>query len=92
MKSVNVSISGRNYPVRISDGEEEYIKSVVDNINDEIRELQLKYTSKDKQDCLTMALLMYAMRLKKSEDDLENGLLTHQLNEMDALLSEHIKG
>lgn len=62
---MQVMIAGRTYPLKVKEQDMEPIKQVVDEINDKIKDFQLTYINKDKQDCLAMALLTYAVELHK---------------------------
>ncbi len=64
-KNINVMIAGRSYPLRIKSEDEVAIRGVVEEINDKIKEFQLTYKNRDKQDCLSMALLTYAVESHK---------------------------
>jgi cell division protein ZapA (FtsZ GTPase activity inhibitor) len=65
LKSMQVMIAGRLYPLRVKHQDVDAIKEVVEEINDKIKDFQLTYINKDKQDCLAMALLTYAVELQK---------------------------
>ena len=58
-------IAGRSYPLRIKSEDEIAIRGVVEEINEKIKEFQLTYKNRDKQDCLSMALLTYAVESHK---------------------------
>lgn len=64
-KNINVMIAGRSYPLRIKSEDEVAIRRIVDEINEKIKEFQLTYKNRDKQDCLSMALLTYAVESHK---------------------------
>jgi cell division protein ZapA (FtsZ GTPase activity inhibitor) len=63
-KNINVLIAGRTYPVRVLPEEESELRGIVQEVNDKIKEFQMTYTNRDKQDCLAMALLTYAVDAK----------------------------
>jgi cell division protein ZapA len=63
-KNINVLIAGRSYPVRVVPEEEFELRGIVAEVNDKIKEFQMTYTNRDKQDCLAMALLTYAVDAK----------------------------
>jgi cell division protein ZapA len=65
LKSMQVMIAGRTYPLKVKAQDMEAIKQVVEEINEKIKDFQLTYINKDKQDCLAMALLTYAVELHK---------------------------
>lgn len=63
--NITVLIGGRPYPLTVEAKDEPLIRRVVKEINEKINEFQLTYKQSDKQDCLTMALLTYAVDLAK---------------------------
>ena len=89
LKSMQVFISGRSYPLKVKDGEQAVIQNVVDELAEKIRDFQLTYVNKDKQDCLAMALLTYAVdnhRLRQGESSLQ--VLSDKVDKIDMLLNE----
>lgn len=70
MKSIDVMIAGRSFPLKVTQEEESLVLQVTDEINEKVRNLQNIYLQKDKQDCLSMALLTYAMESAKLKRDL----------------------
>lgn len=70
--NINVMIAGRSYPLRLKAEDETAIRAVVEEVNQKIKEFQYTYKNRDKQDCLSMALLTYAVDShKKSFTDPE---------------------
>ena len=67
MVSITVLIAGRPYPLKINKADEPSIRTIVKEINNQVNTFQLKYTTKDKQDCLSMAALTYAADLAKAK-------------------------
>jgi cell division protein ZapA (FtsZ GTPase activity inhibitor) len=67
--SVTVIIADRPYPLKVKRSEEDKIREAAKKINDRIREYQINYGGKDKQDYLAMASLNIAMEhnLQKQE-------------------------
>jgi len=65
MKSIEVSIGGRKYPVKVTDEEEILVLDIVKEVNQKLRDFQTTYRTKDKQDHLSMALLTYALENAK---------------------------
>ena len=65
-KNITVLIAGRPYPLKIKLSDEPAIRKIVKEVNEKINHFQLTYTNKDKQDCLSMALLTYAVDLYKN--------------------------
>lgn len=70
MKSIEVMIAGRSFPLKVTQEEESMVMQITDEINEKVRNLQNTYLQKDKQDCLSMALLTYAMETAKLKREL----------------------
>lgn len=70
MKSIEVMIAGRSFPLKVTEDEEAMITEVAEDINEKVRNLQNTYLQKDKQDCLSMALLTYALETAKLNNKL----------------------
>jgi len=71
-KTITVSISGRQYPVKVTGREESLVRDVAAEINNGLKEFQLQYAGKDLQDCMSMMLLSKAVeleQLKKSDSN-----------------------
>lgn len=66
-KSIKVMIAGRPYPLKIQESDEPTIQKIVKEVNDEIDRFASTYSNLDKQDCLSMTLLTYAVDLQKSK-------------------------
>lgn len=90
MKSITVLIASRPYPLRIKKEDEKRIKDIVKDINDKISSFQLTYAQKDKQDCLAMALLTYAVDLKKQKEQTADSLVMKHLDQIEAVIDSAI--
>jgi len=94
MLNITVLIAGRPYPLKIKVGDEETIRNIVKEVNEKINRFQMTYTKKDKQDCISMALLTYAVDLHKTSKSTDNpvtsnpsdDLLSDKIQELDVLL------
>ncbi len=88
-KNITVLIAGRPYPLKIEASDEPAIRKIVKEVNEKINRFQLTYTNKDKQDCLSMALLTYAVDLHKAKQSSAEGIsLSSKLSNLDALLDK----
>ncbi len=93
-KSITVLIAGRPYPLKIKAEDEPVIRKIVKEVNEKINRFQLAYTNKDKQDCLSMTVLTYAVDLHKAtlqqSVQVENPeiALSDKLSQLDALLDK----
>ncbi|MFN3178180.1 cell division protein ZapA [Phaeodactylibacter xiamenensis] len=89
MKHITVLIAGRPYPLKIDVADEPAIRKIVKEVNEKINRFQLTYTNKDKQDCLSMALLTYAVDLHKAKTSGGNDpALSGKLFQLEALLDQ----
>jgi cell division protein ZapA (FtsZ GTPase activity inhibitor) len=89
IKGITVHVAGRPYPLKISAADELIIRRIVKEVNEKVNHFQLSYAQKDMQDCVTMALLTYAVDLYKSSRELvQNPGLDSSLSDMEQLLDE----
>ena len=89
--NIRVVIAGRPYPIRVAAREEAGLRALVDEINERFNEFQVKYSGRDKQDCLVMTLLTYADELRVARqlaDTSLDGELARRLQAMDTLVEE----
>ena len=87
MKSIEVMIGGRSYPLKVTEDEETLVLQLANEINEKVRNLQNTYLQKDKQDCLSMALLTYAMETARLKNDLTG---VHELREISEQIENSI--
>jgi len=86
-KNITVVIAGRPYPLKIKGEDEPAIRKIVKEVNEKINKFQLTYTRKDKQDCLSMALLTYAVDLfKAQQNQTRDTIIASRLSQLDQLL------
>ncbi len=65
-KQLTVTIAGRPYPLKIKANDEPAIRKIVKEVNDKINQFQLAYPGREKQDCMALVLLSYAVDLHKA--------------------------
>jgi len=88
-KSITVMIAGRPYPLKIKVSEEADIRRIVNELNDRVNRFQTTYGNKDKQDCLSMAALTYAVELQKAtQSTTPDGAIAQKLTRLDELLDK----
>jgi cell division protein ZapA len=90
-KQITVLIGGRPYPLKVKEGDEPTIRRIVKEVNEKINRFQLTYTNKDKQDCLSMAILTYAVDLHKaqqSQASIPSNGIDDKLSKLDNLLDQ----
>jgi len=91
--STSVMIAGRNYSLKIKPSDEPVIKQIVKEVNEKINTFSTSYTKKDKQDCLAMVLLSFAVDLHKSKTESSGEAtlgadVTQKIHNIDSLLDE----
>jgi len=67
IKGISITIAGRSYSLKVVEHEVEMIERLAREINGKIADLQATYTANDKQDCLAMALVTYAVELARQD-------------------------
>ena len=88
-KNITVLIDGRPYPLKIKAGDEPAIRKIVKELNEKINKFQITYTNKDKQDCLSMTTLTYAVDLFKATSLANHdSTLSVKLAQLDELLDK----
>jgi len=85
--NITVLIGGRPYPLKIKAGDEHTIRKIVKEINEKVNSFQLTYSQKDKQDCLAMALLTYAVDLQKARQTRVDKDVADKIHQIDTLLN-----
>jgi len=86
---ITVVIGGRPYPLKVQAEDEASIRKIVKEVNDRVNTFQLTYTNKDKQDCLAMALLTYAVDLFKStQSEDSQAIMSARLSRVETLLDD----
>ena len=91
--NITVVIAERSYPLKVKEEDVNKIRGIVDEVNEKVNTFQKTYSRKDKQDCLSMALLTYAVDLHKTQpvtasDNQEESLndLSKKVDQLDELL------
>ena len=89
--STSVMIAGRSYSLKIEPSNEPVIKQVVKEVNEKINSFATTYIKKDKQDCLAMVLLTYAVDAKSnanSEGLPSDSGVEQQIQQIDEMLDQ----
>ncbi len=90
---IKVDIGGRPYPLTINRNEEELVRKASESVNFTIKEYSKAFEYKDMQDLYAMIALQHAsgkMRLE-NERSFKDKEMKDKLQEIDALLSSHLK-
>jgi cell division protein ZapA (FtsZ GTPase activity inhibitor) len=88
LKTITVNIAGRNFPVKITEDEEQIVRTVVLELNDRISEYQTTYPSRDKLDCVIMTLLMYTFDQKNTSENTDLSEISLKVNTLKSILSD----
>lgn len=87
--SLKVLIAGRTYPLTVKKEEEQSVLQAAKLINDKIKEFEINYSVRDKQDLLAMCainLLVAQINTSKKSPELEK-----ELNQLDLFVSDYLK-
>lgn len=85
---MNVVIAGRSYPLIINSDERERVTRLVKELNKKISDFKVRYTDKDTQDHLSMALLTTFNELDKIRNSHSEQQAINRLTEIEGSLSE----
>ena len=64
---LTLTIAGRPYSLKIKASDEPTIRQVAKEVNEKVNKFQLTHPNREKQDCLAMTLLTYAVDLHKAK-------------------------
>lgn len=81
-------IEGRTYPLKVNEEDAASMQKIVEEVNESLKSLHVSYPQKDRQDCMAMALLTYAVKLYESRADSLSPDIQEKLEVMDRLLDE----
>ena len=90
-QSIQISIADRYYPLKISAQDEEKIRTAAKIINEKVDLYRKRYSGRDTQDALSLALLQYVIGLIEAEQKEESTQIVDELQNLDNLLDEYIK-
>jgi cell division protein ZapA len=85
---INVTIAGRSYPLIINADEKNRVIQLIESMNVKISEYRSKYSNKDTQDHLAMALLTTYNELEKIRDSSSESLAIDKLNSVEGQLDQ----
>ncbi|MCB0618405.1 MAG: cell division protein ZapA [Saprospiraceae bacterium] len=88
-KQLTVLIANRPYPLKINASDESEIRKIVKEVNERINQFQLTYPNRDKQDCLALAILAFAVDLHRTrQTTFQQDKLADKLSKLDDLLGQ----
>jgi len=87
--NINVLIAERLYPLKVTQSDEEKVRSAVKLVNEKIKEYQALYDGKDKQDYMAMCLLNFAVEQENLQKELQQNdrLMEEKIIELEEVLS-----
>lgn len=86
LHKIEVIIAGRKYPIKVTREEETIVRNIEKHLNQKIHEFQIKYSDRDKMDCVLMTLLTVAFDNAKSESSIDNDEIDNKLNKLEQLI------
>lgn len=87
--SLKISIAGRTYPLTVKQEDEQAVLLAAKMINEKVKEFELNYSVRDKQDLLAMSalnLLAAQQNLPRKSPELEK-----ELNQLDLFVSDYLQ-
>jgi cell division protein ZapA len=88
---VNIVIGDRTYRVRIESQDEEKVRKLIKQINDQILDFKTRFAGKDMQDYVAMVLLWFVTEQQNGESGLDAGEISNQLKELESLLDNQLE-
>jgi cell division protein ZapA (FtsZ GTPase activity inhibitor) len=86
--SLKILIAGRTYPLTIKQEDEPAVQAAAKMINDKVKEFEVNYSVRDKQDLLAMSALNLLATIqstpKKSPEQ-------DELNQLDLFVSDYLQ-
>jgi cell division protein ZapA len=92
MYNIDIELAGKSYPVLVEKEEETMLLDLAKQINDEISDMQRRYSNKlNKQDILSMLLLTYAKKFKDLENNFELNKIDEKIDTLYLMLDNAIE-
>ena len=89
--SLNIQVAGRIYALAVQQNQQDLLRTIAKELNDRVAQLQLQDDGKDKQDCLAIAVLSWALDFaitQQSELAASREILTELTEENQKIASE----
>ncbi len=90
-QKIKIDIADRIYTLKIESSQEEEIRKAVRAIKDSVNYYKERFSNRDNQDALSMAILQFATKLVNIENKNEVGGLINELKLLDKQLGEYIQ-
>lgn len=88
MSTINITIAGRTFPVKVTEEEIAIVQEIESEINEKINNFQKLYSSRDKLDHVIMTLLTYIYDLKNNHQGQDSKETAMRVQSMLDLLSD----
>jgi cell division protein ZapA len=90
MQKIKISIGDRVYPLSVTEGQEEFLRSSAKQIDQMMKHYEQNYAVQDKQDVFAMCALQLALQLRQEETKSSESHkdIDKKLQTIDTLLSE----
>ena len=95
--SINVHIAGRVYPLTIQSEQEDLVRTIAKDLNERVAQYQMQYTHKDKQDCIVMAIMAWALAFvnttnaDNAQQKTQHNLLQQQMEVLHNILNQALQ-
>lgn len=87
--SLKVLIAGRTYPLTVKREDEQAVQAAAKMINDKVKEFEVNYSVRDKQDLLAMSALNLLATIQNSPQKTPE--LENELNQLDLFVSDYLQ-
>jgi cell division protein ZapA (FtsZ GTPase activity inhibitor) len=91
LKTITVTIAGRNFPLKVTESEEGIVTDLVLELNTKVNEFQTTYPSRDKLDCVIMTLLTYTFDQKNPTANEDTTQASSRIDAIKGILNGLIK-
>jgi len=88
---VNINVGDRTYRVRIDSKDEEKVRRINKQINDQIIDFKTRFAGKDMQDYIAMVLLWFVTEQQSNQSGGDNAQISTQLEALEALLDNNLE-
>jgi cell division protein ZapA len=85
--SLKVLIAGRTYPLTVKKEDEQVVLDAAKMINEKVKEFELSYSVRDKQDLLAMS----ALNLLATQNSTKKSPELDELNQLDLFVSDYLQ-
>jgi cell division protein ZapA (FtsZ GTPase activity inhibitor) len=86
--SLKILIAGRTYPLTIKEEDEQAVLAAAKMINDKVKEFEVNYSVRDKQDLLAMSALNLLATIQNTPKKTPE---QDELNQLDLFVSDYLQ-